>query len=107
MASAGFSRRYSLSFSLTDDSTGALTSDETNLSFVCEENLGSGTLIDKIAVKPSLVSSPVIAAFSFFAKPDASMKLLRVLVNAALKPARCAPPSLCGILLVKQYTLSL
>jgi len=35
-----------------------LTSDDTSLSLVCEENLGSGILIDKIPVKPSLISSP-------------------------------------------------
>ncbi len=44
----------------------------------------------------------VIAAFSFLAKPEASIKLLRVLVRAALSPARCAPPSLFGMLFVKQ-----
>ena len=88
LASAGFSRRYSPNFSLTDDSTGALTSEETSLSFVCDENFGSGTLIDKIAVSPSRVSSPVIAAFSFFAKPEASINVLSVLVSAALRPAK-------------------
>ena len=30
-----------------------------SLSFVCEENLGSGILIDKTTVNPSLISSPV------------------------------------------------
>ena len=93
-ASAGFSNKYSPSFSFTEDSTGARTSDETSLSLVCDENLGSGTLIDKMAVSPSLVSSPVMAAFSFFAKPELSIKLFRVRVRAALSPAKCAPPSL-------------
>ena len=101
-ASAGFSRRYSPSFSFTEDSTGALTSEETSLSLVWEENFGSGTLMESIAVNPSLVSSPVIAAFSFLARPEASIKLLSVLVRAALRPARWAPPSLCGMLFVKQ-----
>jgi DNA gyrase/topoisomerase IV subunit B len=49
------------------------TSDDTNLSLVCDENLGSGTLTEIIAVKPSRVSSPVIVDFSFFAKPELSI----------------------------------
>ena len=39
-------------------STTGLTSEDTNLSFVWLENFGSATLIDKIQVKPSLISSP-------------------------------------------------
>jgi hypothetical protein len=55
-ASFGFSNRYSPNFSFNADSTGARTSLDTNLSLVCDENLGSGTLTETIAVKPSRVS---------------------------------------------------
>ena len=41
------------------------TSDETSLSLVWEENLGSGTLTDKTAVKPSRASSPVVLTLFF------------------------------------------
>ena len=80
-------------------------SEETSLSLVCEENFGSGILIDKTAVKPSLMSSPerVILFFLLFL----SIKyLLITLVKALLKPRRCVPPSFCGILLVKGRTSS-
>ena len=53
--------------SLIIDSTINLTSDDTSLSFVCDENLGSGILIDKTPVRPSLVSSPV-SVILFFLK---------------------------------------
>jgi hypothetical protein len=54
-------------------STAALTSDETNLSLVCEENLGSGTLTETIAVKPSRASSPEVLTLAFLAKPSRSI----------------------------------
>ena len=44
-----------------------LTSDDTSLSFVCDENLGSGILIDKTQVSPSLTSSPDIESLLFLA----------------------------------------
>ena len=47
-------------------STIGLTSDETNLSFVCEENFGSGILTDNTQVNPSLISSPEIVSLFFF-----------------------------------------
>ncbi len=72
-ASAGFSSRYSCNFSDITDSTIERTSDETNLSFVCEENFGSGTLTERIAVSPSLASSPVVFALSFFPVGNFSM----------------------------------
>ena len=72
-AICGFSNKNSCNFSFIVDSTSGLTSDETSLSFVCDENFGSGTFTDKTAVKPSRASSPVVATFSFFAKPLASM----------------------------------
>jgi len=51
-------------------STTPLTSEETNLSLVCEENFGSGSFTDRIAVSPSRASSPVIGTLSFL--PDNS-----------------------------------
>ena len=45
-----------------------LTSEETNLSFVCDENFGSGILTDSIQVNPSLTSSPEIDNLFFFNK---------------------------------------
>ena len=95
------------SCSLVIVSTTGLTSDETSFSFVWDENFGSGTLVDKIQIKPSLTSSPVIVTFSFFANPLSATYLLINLVMAFLKPNRCVPPSFWGILLVKQMTFSL
>jgi hypothetical protein len=46
-------------------STTGRTSDDTSLSFVCEENFGSGTLTDSTQVRPSRISSPV-SLISFF-----------------------------------------
>ena len=66
LESFGFSSNQFPRFSETIDSTIGLTSDETNLSLVCEENLGSGTLIDNTHVKPSLISSPEIDNLFFF-----------------------------------------
>ena len=34
---------------------------------VCDENVGSGSFTDRMAVRPSRESSPVVAIFSFFA----------------------------------------
>ena len=86
-------------------STIFLISDETSLSFVCEENFGSGILIDSTAVKPSLISSPdnVILFFLLFLSP---MYLFMTLVRAVLKPSKCVPPSFCGILFVNGSTSS-
>lgn len=72
-ATAGFSNKKSLNLSATADSTAALTSEETNLSLVCEENLGSCTLTDSTAVNPSRASSPVVATLAFLAKPSCSI----------------------------------
>ena len=52
-ASAGNSIRNSCSFSAIDDSTIPFTSEDTSLSLVCDENLGSGTFTDSTAVSPS------------------------------------------------------
>ena len=53
------------SFSLTAFSTTGLTSDETSLSLVCDENFGSGCFTECTQISPSRVSSPVSWIFSF------------------------------------------
>ena len=70
-----------------------LTSDDTSLSFVCDENLGSGILIDKTQVSPSFTSSPEIESLLFFSRFDSLAYLLTTLVSALLKPNKCVPPS--------------
>ena len=87
MASLGFSRRYSLKYLLKTVLTTLSTSEETSFSFVCDENLGSGTFTEIIAVIPSLTSSPsrsvgVFLAFSFF------IKAFKTLVKLPLNPAK-------------------
>ena len=67
---AGFSSSHSANLSAIRLSSGCRTSDETSLSLVWLENLGSGSLTDTIAVKPSRMSSPVSVTFSFFRSPD-------------------------------------
>ena len=106
-ASLGFSSNHSASFSLTKLSTTGLTSEDTNLSFVWLENFGSGTFTDNTHVRPSLASSPVTLTLSLFFDPNEPTNIFTVLVNAPLKPARCVPPSPCGILLVNGNTNSL
>ena len=88
-------------------STGARTSLETNLSLVWLLNLGSGTLTDNTQHRPSRMSSPETSTFAFLANSFSSMYLLITRVIAARKPVKCVPPSRCGMLLVKQSTLSL
>ena len=73
LASLGFSSRNSDSFSPIADSTTGLTSDDTSLSLVWDENFGSGTLTEITAVSPSRASSPEVLTFSFLARPSASM----------------------------------
>ncbi len=89
-ASAGFSNRYSVNVSPIADSTADLTSDETNLSLVCDENLGSGTFTEMTAVNPSRASSPVaLVEFLFFLlNPSFSIKVFNVRVSAERKPAK-------------------
>ena len=41
-----------------------LISDDTSLSLVWDENFGSGIFTDRIAVRPSRASSPVMATLS-------------------------------------------
>ena len=86
LITAGFWSNHIESFSLTNVSTIFLTSEETNLSFVCDENFGSGILTDRIAVKPSFMSSPDIESLFFFKILLSFTYLLITLVNALLKP---------------------
>ena len=79
-------------------------SEETSLSFVCEENLGSGILIDKTTVNPSLISSPVNDSLFFLLY---SLEYLFItLVKALLKPSKWVPPSFWWILFVIANTSS-
>ena len=104
--SEGCSSNHWPSLSLTTDSTTGRTSEETSLSLVCEENLGSGTLTDSTQVRPSRMSSPVRFTFSFLESPLSSAYLFSVRVSAPRKPARWVPPSRCGMLLVKHSIVS-
>ena len=61
-----------------------------------------GHLDRQHAVRPSRASSPERSTFSFLASPLSPAYLLMTRVSAARKPARCVPPSRCGMLLVKQ-----
>ena len=70
-----------------------LTSDKTNLSLVCDENLGSGIFAESTHVKPSLISSPEMDSLFFLFKLFSFAYLLTTLVKALLKPRRCVPPS--------------
>ena len=106
LACLGFSSRYSLSFWPTADSTTDFISDDTSLSLVWDENLGSGALTESTAIKPSRESSPLMLSFCFLAKPSLSTYWFRVRVSAPRKPAKWVPPSFCGMLLVKQKILS-
>jgi hypothetical protein len=63
LASEGCSSSQTLRASLTRLSTTGRTSEDTSLSLVCEENLGSGTFTDSTAVSPSRQSSPVSDTF--------------------------------------------
>ncbi len=69
LASDGCSSNHARSASLITLSTTGRTSDDTSLSFVCDENFGSGTFTDSTAVRPSRQSSPVSEIFSFFEMP--------------------------------------
>ncbi len=57
LASDGCSSNHCWSLSPTIPSMTGRTSDETSLSLVCDENLGSGILIDRMQVRPSRMSS--------------------------------------------------
>ena len=106
-ASCGFSSKYSVKVLATTSSTGPRTSDETNLSLVCELNFGSGTFTESTQVSPSRMSSPEISTLAFLANSCSSIYLLITRVIAARRPVRWVPPSRCGILFVKHKTCSL
>ena len=92
-AEEGFWSNHIDNFSLIKVSTIFLTSDETSLSFVWEENFGSGILIDRTQVRPSLMSSPDIETLFFFSKLCSFAYLFITLVNALLNPSKWVPPS--------------
>jgi hypothetical protein len=62
-----------LSFAETISWTIGCTSEETSLSLVCDENLGSGTFTESTQQRPSRMSSPVVSTFAFFAISSFSM----------------------------------
>ena len=72
-ASLDLTNKYSENFAAISCSTAVLTSEDTSLSLVCELNLGSGTLTEIIAVRPSRASSPVALTFSFLPIPSDSI----------------------------------
>ena len=90
--------------SATAACTTGCTSLLTSLSLVWLENFGSGTFTDSTEVMPSRMSSPTKASCSFLPIPSAYLLTMRV--SAWRKPARCAPPSRCGMLLVKHNIVS-
>ena len=69
------------------------TSEDTNFSFVCDENFGSGILVESTQVRPSLISSPEIANLFFLSKLFSFAYLFTTLVNALLNPSKWVPPS--------------
>ena len=82
-------------FSAAMLSTIGRTSDDTSLSFVWDENLGSGTFTETTQVNPSRASSPDSDTFAFLAIPFISI-IVHGGVSAARKPARCVPLSIAG-----------
>ena len=104
LASLGFSSKKSRNAcDNTSFTTGAISLD-TNLSLVCDENLGSGNFTDNTQVKPSRISSPEVSILAFLAISFASIYWLRVRVITWRKEVKCVPPSRCGMLLVKHCT---
>ena len=92
-ATDGFWSNHIDSFSFTTVSTIILTSEDTNLSFVWDENFGSGIFADNTQVSPSFISSPDIDNLFFFNKLCSFAYLFITLVKALLKPKMCVPPS--------------
>ena len=60
---------------------------------VCPSNLGSGCLMDTIAVIPLRISAPVKFASFSFKTPSSLAYWLIAVVNVVLNPVRCVPPS--------------
>ena len=92
-AVSGVSSRNALSCLANTDATAGCASLDTSLSLVCDENFGSGSFTERIAVNPSRASSPVVCTDALLAMPSLSIYVFNVRVNADLKPARCVPPS--------------
>ena len=93
LATDGFWSNQIESFSLIIVSTIFLTSDDTSLSLVWDENFGSGIFTDNTQVKPSLTSSPDKETLFFFKRFCSDAYLFITLVNALLNPNKCVPPS--------------
>ena len=89
----GFWSNHIESFSLIMFSTIFLTSEDTNLSLVWDENLGSGIFTDKTQVNPSFTSSPESVTLFFLSKFCSDAYLFITRVSALLKPNKCVPPS--------------
>ena len=98
-ATAGFSSKNVMSFSLTMESTMPCTSPLPSFVFVWPSNCGCGTFTLTITVRPSRMSSPVTLSFSLMPFFIARPYLLMVRVSAARKPERCVPPSMVWMLL--------
>ena len=60
---------------------------------VCPSNLGSGCLIDTIAVIPFRTSAPVKLASLSFNTPISRAYWFMIVVNVVLNPVRWVPPS--------------
>ena len=71
------------------------TSEDTSLSLVCEENFGSGIFTDRMAVRPSRASSPVIGDLLLFRR----QLLLDVVVHRARERAAKAGEMRAAVLL--------
>ena len=106
-ASPGFSSNHSASFSFTSPSTAGRTSELTSLSLVWLRELRVRHLHRQARRSaPPAHRRRVSATFSRFASPDSPAYALTVRVNAPRNPARCVPPSRCGMLLVNGSTVS-
>ena len=92
-ASPGVCSNQALNCSDIIFSTTGLTSDETSLSLVWDENLGSGTFTDSTHVMPSLASSPEMVILPFLATATVFEYPTNERVNADRKPCKCVPPS--------------
>ena len=101
-ATAGFSSKNVMSFSLTMESTMPCTSPLPSFVFVWPSNCA---FTETMTVSPSRMSSPVTASFSLMPFFIARPYLLMVRVSAARKPERCVPPSMVWMLL--QYVCSM
>jgi len=105
-ASLGRSSRKFFSFSPTSSWTTGPTSDETSLSLVCDENLGSGTLIESTQERPSRMSSPLVFDLGLLGDLVGFDVLVQAAGHRGAQSERWVPPSRCGILFREaQYLL--